>query len=75
MVEKAQLSLDYIEKARVRVANGELLPSEGRCKRVKVKIQGFMITVDVHVLVLASCEMVLDIQWLRELGTHETLRN
>lgn len=43
------------------VANGEMLPSEGRCKGVKVNIKGIVIYVDVHVLVLVGYDMVLGI--------------
>ncbi|KAF5481387.1 hypothetical protein F2P56_002043, partial [Juglans regia] len=67
--EKAKLHADCVDKVKVRVASGELLSSVGRCKEVRVKIQGVIFVVDVHVLVLAGCDMVLGMQWLRELGT------
>lgn len=36
---------------------------------MRVKIQNKYFVVNVHVLLLAECDMVLGIQWLRELGS------
>lgn len=46
----------------------DLVPSEGQCKGIKVTVQDTCFYINVFILVLASCDMVLGIQWLRELG-------
>ncbi|XP_042950090.1 uncharacterized protein LOC122282205 [Carya illinoinensis] len=56
------------EPVKVRVANGEVIVSEGSCKGVKVVIQGTTFLLELQVLVLAGCDMVLGIKWLQELG-------
>lgn len=53
------MPLNLTKKVRVRVASGEVIPSEGQCTRVRLMIQGTAFTVEVHVLVLARCYMVL----------------
>lgn len=54
---------------KVRVFNGEIIRSEGRCSGVKVAIQVTVyFSLELQVLVLAGCDMVLGIKWLRELG-------
>lgn len=52
----------------MKVANKELLPNERKNEGVMVIIQNIVFLLNVHVLVLAICNMVLSIQWLRELG-------
>lgn len=64
VLKNVKLPLNVEENVKVRVANGEVIPSEGRCSGVKIKI----FSVEVHVLVLAGCDMDLEIQWLQELG-------
>lgn len=56
------------EDIRVRVANGELLSSEGKSEDLKIQIQGNCFRTDTYVLSLAGCDMVLGIYWLRTLG-------
>lgn len=61
MVDKVKLLLNCAKKVKMRVANGELIPSEGKCNEVRVKIQRITFRVDVHILVLVGCDMVLGI--------------
>lgn len=50
------------EKVRVKVANGEMVNSEGKVLGVNVHIQGINVTIDLFMLVLAGCDMVLGVQ-------------
>lgn len=68
IIERATLAIKRCEKVRVRVANGEQNVSEGKCAEMKFRLQGNMFSIEVHVLVLAGCNMVLVVQWLKELG-------
>lgn len=36
---------------------------------MKVKMQGWMLTMDTYVLVLGGCGMVLGVQWLKTIAT------
>jgi hypothetical protein len=56
------------DEIRVQVANGEELTSPGRCKDVDVKMQGFLFRTELFDLLLAGCDVVLGIHWLRTLG-------
>lgn len=56
------------DRVKVKVANEELLCSEGKCHESRFRMQGNDFFKEVHVLVLADCDMVLRVQWLRELG-------
>jgi len=53
---------------RVQVANGEEVPSPSRCKDIEVKMQGFSFRTELFILLLAGCDAVLGIHWLRTLG-------
>lgn len=64
----AQIPIDFVECVRVKIANGELTPSEGQSKGIKVTIQNTCFSMNVFILILIGCDMVLGIQWLRELG-------
>lgn len=68
MVKKNGLPVNLEEMVK-KVASGELLPSEGKIEGVKVKIQNNLFSLDVRVLVLVGCDMVMRIQWLKELGS------
>lgn len=69
VLKKTKLPLNMEEKVKLRVANGEVIPSEGRCSGVKVKIQDTLFFLEAHVLVLAECNTVLRIQWFQEIGS------
>lgn len=57
-------------RVKVKVANYELLLSEGRCKAINVKMKGVMISIDVHVSALEGYDIVLSIQWSRGILLH-----
>lgn len=65
MAVKAQLRLNGNDKVRVKVANGEQTACGGSCIVVPMLIQATSFTIDVFVLVLASCNVVLGVQWLQ----------
>ncbi|KAB1203113.1 hypothetical protein CJ030_MR8G008945 [Morella rubra] len=50
IVKRGHLSVDRGEEIRVRVANGELLTSEGRSENVKISLQGNSFLTDTYVL-------------------------
>lgn len=68
MVYKGEIPIEPNEKIRVRVANIEQVFSEGHCSTFKIKIQESVFVTNVYILVLASCDMVLGVQWFKELG-------
>jgi len=53
---------------RVRVANGDMVSSSGKCNGVTLHVQGTAITTDFYLLSLGGCDVVLGIEWLRTLG-------
>lgn len=53
---------------KVRVANGQEIVSPGNSRDVNIKMQGSIFQVDLYILPLASCDVVLGIQWLCILG-------
>ncbi|XP_042950056.1 uncharacterized protein LOC122282167 [Carya illinoinensis] len=69
VVTKGQLPINQERRVRVRVASGEQLLSEGESVQTRFNIQGISFVDNMHVLVLAGCNMVLGIQWLRGLGS------
>ncbi|XP_042983164.1 uncharacterized protein LOC122312586 [Carya illinoinensis] len=69
VVIKGQLPINQERRVRVRVASGEQLLSEGESVQTRFNIQGISFVDNMHVLVLAGCDMVLGIQWLRGLGS------
>ncbi|KAF5471083.1 hypothetical protein F2P56_011555 [Juglans regia] len=68
MASKLKLPVDYLVNLKVRVANGEGLNSEGLCRSVKLKVQGNLLQLPLHLLDLAGCDIVLGVQWLETLG-------
>lgn len=68
VARKGNISVHGKERVKVKVPNGEEISSEVSCPKLKFKLQGVELMTEVHVLVLAGCDMVLGMQWLRELG-------
>ncbi|XP_041009475.1 uncharacterized protein LOC121253540 [Juglans microcarpa x Juglans regia] len=68
IVKKNQLPMDGAGQLKVRVANGELLQSQGYCSNVLTNIQGTTFSPSFHVLSLPGCGAVLGVQWLKSLG-------
>jgi hypothetical protein len=52
----------------VKVANGQLMSSEGKCPVVSIRVQGNTFCTEFYILTLGDCDSVLGIQWLRTLG-------
>ena len=48
--------------------NGDKLWTKGICKMVLWETQGFHQTTDFLVLPLRGCDLVLGVQWLKDLG-------
>ena len=69
---KLSLKVSIQEKIQVVVANKEKIECAGLCKGLAIIIQGCPIVADFYVLPVATCPMVLGIQWLATLGPIET---
>ncbi|KAA8522007.1 hypothetical protein F0562_012679 [Nyssa sinensis] len=52
----------------VMVASGERLSSQGKCKGVKLLLQGIPVSADFYLLPLEGYDIVLGTQWLQTLG-------
>lgn len=61
--------MDSNQKLVVTVANGERVKSEGKYKKVKIKLQGNEFAMEAYVLVLDGCDVVLGVHWLSIIGT------
>ncbi|XP_041009343.1 uncharacterized protein LOC121253391 [Juglans microcarpa x Juglans regia] len=68
VISRVPLPIVANDTVRVKVANGELVDSEGKVKGVHVGIQWAMFVLDMYVLVLVGCDMVLGVHWLQGLG-------
>lgn len=53
---------------KVMVGDGAVLACEEICPNVAVEIQGQIFDVDLHVLPIGGADVVLGIQWLKQLG-------
>jgi hypothetical protein len=68
LVSLLGLQLVQHKGVEVRVANGQLVPSPGKCQAVNLKLQDFSFSTEFFVLPLAGCQVVLGVKWLRTLG-------
>ncbi|KAF3771544.1 Transposon Ty3-I Gag-Pol polyprotein [Nymphaea thermarum] len=59
---EAQTAFDVV------VGDGSTLRCRGKCQLEKLEIQGFHFSVQLYILVMAGADLMLGIQWLRELG-------
>lgn len=50
------------------VGNGIVIACHQICPRTSLQIQGQSFDVDLHVLPISGADIVLDIQWLKQLG-------
>jgi hypothetical protein len=46
---------------QVKVANGDTIQSQGRCKDVFLKVQGTILTKEFYILTLGGCDIVLGV--------------
>lgn len=51
------------------VGNGGKIACKGTCQNVKLSMGQYTLKSDMYVLPLGGCDIVLEIQWLRTLGT------
>lgn len=58
-----------ISKLTVKITNGDLVRSEGYCNNITFKIQGTHFYSPFYLLQLCGCDTVLDIEWLKTLGS------
>jgi hypothetical protein len=66
-LKKAKISRIFKQVIKVKIANGEVLTSEGKC--IYVSVQGNIFCSEFFVLTLVGgCDVVLGVQWLRTLG-------
>nr|XP_023885311.1 uncharacterized protein LOC111997457 [Quercus suber] len=68
MVSSLKLRIDTSRILEVKVANGNVVRTQGFCSSVPVCIQGVEFGVQFHVLTLGGCDAVLGTQWLSTLG-------
>ncbi|KAA8541071.1 hypothetical protein F0562_025034 [Nyssa sinensis] len=52
----------------VIIANGEKLTSAGKCKGIRVWLQGILISMDLYFFPLEGCDVVLGAYWLQTFG-------
>ncbi|KAF5472135.1 hypothetical protein F2P56_008875 [Juglans regia] len=65
---RCKLHVQLGQTINVKVANGQLLESMGKCVAVPLSIQSIPFTVDFFTLPLGGCDAVLGIQWLSTLS-------
>lgn len=53
---------------KVMIGNGNVLDCDHLCANVCLSIQGQIFHVDHHVLPISGADIVLGVQWLKELG-------
>ncbi|KAK0608486.1 hypothetical protein LWI29_031439 [Acer saccharum] len=68
LIKKCGLRAENGRVLQVKVANGELLKSEGYCAQTPIRIQTFQTMVDLFALPLGGCDIVLGVSWLKSLG-------
>ena len=68
LVKTLQLAVDTTRILEVKVANRDLIRTNGECKDLMLKMQGNNFLVNLHVLTLGGCDVVLGTQWLCTLG-------
>ncbi|KAF5470911.1 hypothetical protein F2P56_011397 [Juglans regia] len=68
VASKCGLAIQQSEPLQVRIANDDLVASEGKCCNVPLLIQGTTFLSDLLTLKLGGCDIVLGVQWLLSLG-------
>ncbi|GKC47038.1 retrotransposon-related protein [Tanacetum coccineum] len=75
VVERMCLPLTATKIFMVYIGSGETWLCESVCAQVPIKLQGFLMEVDLFVLPMQGPDVVLGIQWLQKLGKgDESLR-
>ncbi|KAF5471876.1 hypothetical protein F2P56_008640 [Juglans regia] len=65
---KTKLRVDTIKGMSVKIANGDMVHSEGYCSNVRTSIQGNQFYPSFYVLSLGGCDIVLGVNWPVTLG-------
>ena len=68
VVSVLHVPVDESQILEVKVANGDIIKTQGLCKDVQVCVQGQIFLVQLNVLPLGGCDMVFGTQWLSTLG-------
>ena len=71
IVSKFGLPVIRDKKFEVMVANREKIECTGQCRGLTLTIQGYSVTADYYILLVATCQLVLGVQWLETLGPIE----
>ena len=67
LVSHLHINVDTSQVWEVKVANGDLIKTQGVCEEVSIW-QGHEFLVHLHVLLMGGCDLVLGTQWLGTLG-------
>ena len=67
LVSHLHINVDTSQVWEVKVANGDLIRTQGVCEEVSIW-QGHEFLVHLHVLLMGGCDLVLGTQWLGTLG-------
>nr|XP_023907237.1 uncharacterized protein LOC112018933 [Quercus suber] len=68
VISVLHIHVDKSQILEVKVANGDVIKTQGLCKDVPVCLQGKVFLVQLHVLPLGGCDLVFGTQWLSTLG-------
>ena len=68
LVSQLHIHVDTSQILEVKVANGDVIKTQGVCKAVPILMQGEEFLVHLHVLPMGGCDLVLGTQWLGTLG-------
>jgi len=71
IVSKFGLPVNCEKKFQVIVANREKINCVGQCLALTINIEGYPVTADFYILLVATCQLVLGVQWLETLGPLE----
>jgi len=71
IVSKLALPINREKKFQVMVANREKIDCVGQCRALIINIEGYPVIVDFYILPVATCQLVLEVQWLQTLGPVE----
>ena len=68
LVSHLHMNIDASQVLEVKVANGDVIKTQGVCEEVPIWLQGHKFVVHLHVLPMGGCDLVLGTQWLGTLG-------
>ena len=68
LVSQLHIHVDTSQILEGKVANGDVIKTQGVCKAVPILMQGEKFLVHLHVLPMEGCDLVLGTHWLGTLG-------